>query len=85
MKEFEDSTYIYQNELDKASFKHDKLKYFIKIHSRKASNKSLVNAAFNIAKNRDYDGHKRVPASMVYSFFGKKSGKGQELILKTKN
>ena len=42
-----------------------------------ASDKTLQNKAFNIAKNPKYDGYQRGLASMVYKFFDKKtSGSG---------
>ena len=37
------------------------------------SNKVLRDKAFNIAKNPKYDGYQRNLASMVYTFFDKKS------------
>ena len=36
---------------------------------RTASAKILRDKAFNIAKNPNYDGHKRETASMVYNLF----------------
>ena len=43
---------------------------------RTASDKVLRNKAFNIAKNRKYDGYQKGLLSMVYKFFDKKtSGK----------
>ena len=42
-----------------------------------ASDKDLIEKAFNIAKNPEYDGHQRGLTSMVYKFFDKKpSGSG---------
>ena len=38
-----------------------------------ASDKVLRDKAFNIAKNPKYDGYQRDLASMVYTFFDKKS------------
>ena len=46
---------------------------FEDIKRRAASDKSLIDKAFNIAKNPKYDGYQRVFASMVYKFFDKKS------------
>ena len=43
---------------------------------RAASNKVLRDKAFNIAKNLKYDEHQRGLASMVYSFFDRKSSSG---------
>ena len=40
---------------------------------RTASDKVLRDKAFNIAKNLKYDGYQRGLASMVYTFFDKKS------------
>ena len=56
-KEMEDSRYIYQNKLDKACFQHD-MAYgdFKYLTRRTASDKTLRDKAFNIAKNSEYDG-----------------------------
>ena len=40
---------------------------------RTASDKVLIDTAFNIAKNPKYDGYQRGLAYMVYKFFDKKS------------
>ena len=40
---------------------------------RTASDKVLRNKVFNIAKNPKYNGYQRGLASMVYTFFDKKS------------
>ena len=40
---------------------------------RTASDKVLIDKAFNIAKNSKYDGYQRLLASMVYKSFDKKS------------
>ena len=52
-----DSTYIYQNELEKAWFQHD-MAYgdFIELSRKTPSDKALRDEAFNIAKNPKYDG-----------------------------
>ena len=73
-KETGDRSYIYKNERDKACFQHD-MAYgdFKDIKRRTASDKSLRDKAFNIAKNPKYDGYQRGLASMVYKFFDKKS------------
>ena len=72
-KETGDSRYIYQNELDKACFQHD-MAYgdFKYLTRRTASDKILLDKAFNIAKNPKYDRYQRGIASMVYKFFDKK-------------
>ena len=74
MKETGDSTYIYQNELDKACFQHD-IAYgdFKDLNRRTAFDKILRDKAFNIAKYPKYDGYQRGLASMVCRFFDKKS------------
>ena len=66
-KETGDSWYTYQNELHKACFQHD-MAYGLK--------------ALNIAKNLKYDEYQHGLASIVYTFFNKKtSGSG----IKNKN
>ena len=72
-KETGDSRYIYQNEVDKACFQHDMAFGDLKdLTRRTASDKTLRDKAFDIAKNQKYDGYQRVLASMVYKFFDKK-------------
>ena len=69
-----DTSYIYKNELDKACFQHDiAYRAFKDLERRTASDKVLRDKAFNIAKNLKYDGYQRGLASMVYTFFDKKS------------
>ena len=49
---------------------------------RTVADKVLTDKAFNIAKDRKYDGHQRGLASMVYKFFDKKTaGTGIKSIL----
>ena len=71
-KETEDTSYIYENKLDKACF-HNDMAYgdFKDLKRRTASDKR--DKAFNIAKNPKYHGYQRGIASMVYKFFDKKS------------
>ena len=59
-KETGDTSYIYKNELDKTFFQHD-VSYgdFKDLARRTASDKVLRDKAFNIAKNRKYDGYQR--------------------------
>ena len=65
-----DTNCIYKNELDKACFQHDMAYgYFKDLERRTASDKVLGDKAFNIAKNRKYDGYQRGLASIVYTFF----------------
>ena len=58
LKETGDSRYIYQNELDKACFQHF-MAYgnFKDLPRRTASDKTLRDKAFNIAKNSKCDGY----------------------------
>ena len=76
----EDSWYIYQNELEKASFQNTIAYGDFKDLSRiTASDRILHDEAFNIAKNQKHDTYQRVLASIVYKFFDKKpSGGGIE-------
>ena len=73
-KETDDSRYIHRNELDKPCFQHD-MAYgeFKELARRTASDNVLHDQSFNIAKNPKYDGYQRGLASMVYTFFDKKS------------
>ena len=73
-KETGDTNYIYTNELDKACFAHDAAYSDSKdLTKRTVADKILRNRAFNIAKDKKYDGYQRGLASMVYKFFDKKS------------
>ena len=73
-KETGDTSYIYKNELGKACFQHDMAYGDVKdIKRRTASDRTLRNKAFNIAKNPKYDRYQRGLASMVYKFSDKKS------------
>ena len=69
-KETGNTSYIYKNELDKASFQHD-LAYgdFKDLARRTPSDKSLRDKAFNTTNNPKYDGCQRELASMGYKFF----------------
>ena len=73
-KETGDTSYIYKNELDKACFQHD-IVYgdFKDLAKRTAADKVLRNKAFKIVSDQKYDGYQRGLASMVYTFFDKKS------------
>ena len=66
--------FIYKNELDKACFQHD-IDYGISkdLVKRPQSDKFLKDKAFKIASDPKYDGYQRGLASMVYTFFDKKS------------
>ena len=68
-----DSRYINKNKLNKACFQHD-MTYgdFKDLAKRKASDKVLIDKAFNIARNLKYDGYQKGVASMASKFFDKK-------------
>ena len=65
-KEIEDSSFIFQNELDKASIQHG-VTYgdFKDLPGRTAYDKVLRDKAFDITKNPKYDGYQKGLASMV--------------------
>ena len=73
-KETGDTSYIYKNELDKASFQHD-VAYgdFKDLTKRTTADKLIRDKVFKIASDQKYDGYQRGLASMVYKFFDKKS------------
>ena len=75
-KETGDTSYIYKNELDKASFQHN-MAYgdFKHLVRRTVSDRILREIAFNLVKNPKYDGYQRRLASMVYKCFDKKSAR----------
>ena len=78
-KETGDSSYIYQNKLDKACFQHDMAYgYFKHLNRRTFAEKVLRDdEVFNIVKDPKYNGYQHGLASMVYKFFDKKtSGSG---------
>ena len=68
------TNFIYKSELDKACFQHDmaygKSKDLVK---RTQSDKFLRDKTFKIASDPKYDGYQRGLASIVYTFFDKKS------------
>ena len=72
-----DSRYIYRNELDRAWFQHD-IVYggFKDLPRRTASDKLLLDKAFDIAKNPENEDLQRVLASMIFKHFDKKSSGG---------
>ena len=69
-----DTNYIYKNELDKACFQHD-MAYgkYKDLEKRIQSDKVLKYKAFKIANKPKYGGYQRRLASVVYTFFDKKS------------
>ena len=73
-KETGETKYINRNELDKAFLQYD-MAYgdFKDLARRTASDESLRDKTFNIAKISKYDGFKKGLASMVYKIFDKKS------------
>ena len=80
-KETGDSRYIYQNELDKASFQYDMDYGGLKdLTGRIISDKILRDKAFKIAKNLKYDGYQRGLALMIYKLFDKKTSAIKKII-----
>ena len=65
-------SYIYKNDLDKAYFQHDIYK-FKDLEKGTQSHIVLKNKALKIASNPNCNGYERRLASMVYTFFDKKS------------
>ena len=71
-KETGDTSYIYENELDKACFQHDTAyEDFKDLAKRTIADKVLRDKAFKIASDQKYDGYQRRLVSMVYQFFDK--------------
>ena len=69
--------HLYRNELDKACFTHHATYSDSKdLAKRTISDKILRNRAYEIARNRNYDGYQRASASIVYKIFDKKTGLG---------
>ena len=76
-KETWDWRYIYQNKVDKACFQQDNACGDFKDLSRRTvAYNVLRDKAFNIAKFPIYDRYQRGLASMVYTFFDKKTAVG---------
>ena len=72
-----DLKHLYTNELDKACFAHDVAYSDSKdLAKRTILDKILKERAYEIAKNRNYDGYQRALASIVYTFFDQKTGSG---------
>ena len=68
------TNFIYENELDKASFQHGMIYCKPKdLAKTTQSDKVLKDKAFEIASDPKYDVYQRGLASMVYEFFDKKS------------
>ena len=73
-KETGNTSYIFKNELDKVCFKHDSIYADYKdLLNRTRADKVLRERAYEIASDNKYDGYQRGLASMVYTFFDKKS------------
>ena len=76
-KEKANLKHLYRNELDKASFAHDAANSDSKdLAKRTISDKIVKDRTYEIARNRKYIGYERALASMVYTFFDKKTGSG---------
>ena len=69
--------YLTLGKLDKAYFAHDAVYFDSKdLAKRTISDKILKDRAYEITRNRNYDGYQRALACMVYKFFGKKTESG---------
>ena len=69
--------HLYRNELDKACFAHDSTFSDSKdLAKTTVSDTILKDRAYEIARNCNYDGYQRPLASMVYTFFDKKTRSG---------
>ena len=70
-RETGDLKHLYRNELDKAAcFSHDAAYSDSKdLAKRTISDKILKGRAYEIARNRNYDGYQSSLASMVYNIF----------------
>ena len=65
--------HLYRIELDKACFAHDAACSDNKdLAKRTVSDKNLKDIAYEIARNRNYDGYQRALTSMVYKFLIRK-------------
>ena len=68
--------HLYRKELEKPCFAHDAYSDSKESAKRTISDKILKDRAYEITRNRKYDGYQRVLARMVYKFFGKKTASG---------
>ena len=86
-KETGDAHYIYRNELGKVCFQHDATYADNKdLLNRTRADKILGDKAYAIASNPQYDDYQRGLASMVYTFFDKKTiGSGIDENIKLAN
>ena len=67
----------YRNELEKSCFAHDAAYCVSKgLARRTISDKVLKDRAYEIAKNRGYDGYQRALVSMAYKIFYEKTRSG---------
>ena len=66
--------HLYRNELEKVCFVHDAAYSESKdLAKRTISEKILKDRAYEIARNRGYDGYQSALASMMYKFLDKKT------------
>ena len=71
-KETGNLIHLYRSELDKASFAHDEAYSGSKdLAKRTISDKVLKQRAYEIARNRKYDGYQRALGSIADNFFDK--------------
>ena len=73
--------HFYRNELAKACFAHDAPYSDSKDLSKRTTDKILKYNAYEIARNRNYDGYQRALAIIITcKFFDKKTGSGISVI-----
>ena len=76
-KETGNLKHLSRNEFDKACFGHDAAYSDSKdLAKRTISDNILKDRAYEIARNREYDGYQRALEIMVFKFFDKKTGSG---------
>ena len=74
-REKDNLKYLYRYELEKACFAHDAPYFESKDLSKKTTSiKILKDRAYELARNRKYNGYQRALASIVYNFLDKKTG-----------
>ena len=67
--------HLYRYELDKACFAHDAPYFESKGLAKKTISVTILkDRAYELARNRKYDGYHRALASIVYNFLSKKTG-----------
>ena len=67
--------HLFRNELDKACLAHEAYSLLIKTQPKRTiSNQIFKDGAYEIARNRGYDGYRRELANVFNTFFDMKTG-----------